>query len=182
MVLGISIVASATMAATAVASPTSLYTALLTTKFGALPAGHYSAKVGTDTLDDRDTKHHAIGRVLVTIDSDSGVEYSVFPTWQDARDRFNEKPKAPSGGKITVVGKVPGFRIQSVWINGSITGKNVFGKTVTNGATLMCARSDIVIVCADTTSTDNEQSGDVPGTIKLLRAGLAHLNAVRAKR
>jgi len=105
-----------------------------------------------------------------------------YPSWVDARDRFNEPPKASNGQKITVVGKVPGIRIQSDWINGSQTGKNAFGKTVTNGLTLMCARSDIVIVCAFTSSVDNEESGDVPGTIKLLRAGLAHLAAVRAKR
>jgi hypothetical protein len=173
--------ASATTAI-AVASPTSLYTRLLTTKFSPMPNGYYSAKVGTDSLDGRDKKHHAIGRVLVTIDSDVGVSYGVYQSWQDARDRFNEKPKTPSGGKITLVGKVPGFHVQSSWINGSITGKNAFGKTVTNGISVMCARSDIVVVCAITTSVDNEESGDVPETIKLLRAGLTHLNAVRTKR
>jgi hypothetical protein len=179
--VGISIAASAVLAAASVASPTSLYTALLTTRFAPLPAGYYSAKVGTDKLNDLDKKHHAVGRVLVTIDSDSGVEYAVFHSWQDARDRLKEKAQPQSGGKINFTGKVPGFRIQTAWVNGSITGKNAFGKTVTNGLTLMCARVDITEVCAVTTSVDNEQSGDVPGTIKLLRAGLAHLNAVRGK-
>ena len=176
----IAVVSLATvLAASAVASPKSLYTKLLTTKFSPVPSGYYSAKVGTQSLDSRDKNRHAIGAVFVSLDTDAGIDYTVFPSWRNARDRMTDKPKTQKGEKAHVVGKVPGFHVQSKWINGSITGKNAFGTTVTNGLTLMCARSGNVIVCADTLSTDSDESGDVPGTISLLRAGMRHLTAVR---
>jgi hypothetical protein len=80
------------------------------------------------------------------------------------------------------MGTVPGFRkTRSVWLNGTIEGKNAFGKTVRNGITAMWVQKGNVIVAAFTASIDNEASGDVPGTITLLRSGLAHLARVAAR-
>jgi hypothetical protein len=124
VVLLAALVVGATIVAVAAATPERLYSALLTTKFTPMPAGYYNANVGTDTLDARDKKHHAVGRVLVTLDSNAGIDYGIYRSWQDARDRFKEPPKTESGEKITVMGAVPGFKQQSTWINGSITGKN----------------------------------------------------------
>jgi hypothetical protein len=64
-------------------------------------------------------------------------------------------------------------------INQSITGKNVFGKKVTNGVTFLGFTSKNVIVSAATISTDNTESGDIPGTIRLGRYALKHLQALR---
>jgi hypothetical protein len=55
--------------------PPSLYRALLTRSFSGLPSGYYSAKVGVDSLSDKDKRHHAVGAVLVAIDSgDAGAD------------------------------------------------------------------------------------------------------------
>lgn len=176
------LLAASAGAASSALTPRTLYQALLTSKFAPVPDGFYSPSVGTDDLDKRDKKHHAVGRVLVTFSGgDAGADYGIFPTLRDANERWREPPQAPPGSKIKVVGKVPGFSIPTEWINGSVTGKNAFGKTVTNGLTSMCALSRVVMVCVVTTSVDNSTSGDVPGSITLLKASLKHLDAVRAK-
>jgi hypothetical protein len=173
------LLAAATAAAT---PPGKLYQALLTSDFSPLPSGFFDAKVGSDSLDARDKAHHAVGRVLVTIDSDAGVSYAIFPTARDAAGRLAEKPSGTSDIKLVHVqshGRAPGFR-HSRWYNVTIEGKNALGKTVRNGLTVMCAQVGQVQVCGETLSIDNEVSGDVPGTLRLLRAGVTHLNRVTA--
>jgi hypothetical protein len=176
------VVVASAQSATHALTPHTLYQTLLTSKFAPVPDGFYDPTVGTDDLDKRDKKHHAVGRVLVTFSGgDAGSDYGIFPTLKDANDRWREPPQAPSGSKINVVGKVPGFNIPTEWINGSITGKNAFGQKVTNGLTSMCALSRVVMLCVVTTSVDNNSSGDVPAAITLLKASLKHLDAVRAR-
>jgi hypothetical protein len=63
----------------------------------------------------------------------------------------------------------------------SVTGKNAFGKTVTNGVTDFAFTLKNVIVQAITRSTDNADSGDIPGAIRLGRFGLRHLQAAQAR-
>lgn len=163
------------------AARTSLYQALLTSSFQPVPAGFYNAQVGADALDARDKAHHAVGRVIVTFGSDAAVQYGVFPGWTQAAARFSDKLVVPHGTTVHLVGRVPGYRKPSRWLNGTITGKNAFGKTVTNGLTQMCVRSSEVIVCSVTISTDSDASGDIPAALRLLKAGLGHLQVVRAR-
>jgi hypothetical protein len=166
------------------ASPQALYRTLLTSQYRPLPAGYSSAKVGTDALSDKDKRHHAVGAVLVNLDSGDGlIGYTVYPTLADVAGRFREPTTRPEGVRsYTVMGTVPGFgRTRSRWINGTIEGNNVFGKKVRNGITVMYVQRRNVIVAAATVSTDNESSGDVPGTIRLMRSALAHLGRVAAR-
>jgi hypothetical protein len=44
----------------------------------------------------------------------------------------------------------------------------------------MCSPIVETVVCAETLSTDNDSSGDVPVTVKLLHAAVRHLALVRA--
>lgn len=165
-------------------SPRNLYRALLTSRFSGLPSDFSSAKVGSDSLSDKDKRHHAVGAVLVTIDSeDAGIGYIVYPSRNDVAGRFHEPLSKRSGVRnYQRMGSVPGFRkTRSVWVNGTIEGKNVYGKEVRNGLTGMWIQKGNVVVAAFTVSTDNETSGDVPGTITLLRSGLAHLARVTAR-
>jgi hypothetical protein len=165
--------------------PTALYQALLTTSYGKVPSGFYDAKVGVDDLSKLDKRHHAVGAVLVTIGgaADAAIYYTVFPTAADAKARLAE-PHGSTSGDIRLVsyrtmGRVPGFRRPCVWATMTIEGTNAFGKTVRNGVTAMgIARGNVVISTA-TISTDNEQSGDVPGALRLLKSALAHLSAIK---
>jgi hypothetical protein len=169
---------------TAAASPQSLYRGLLTSRYTGLPSAYYKATVGSDSLEKKDKLHHAVGSVLVNIDnSDAAVIYTVFPSRDDVAGRFRDPAERPTSFKEWQrMGTVPGFaKTRSRWINGTIEGKNVFGKTVRNGITAMYVQKANVIVGAITVSTDNEASGDVPGTIVLLRSGLAHLGRVVAR-
>lgn len=162
-------------------SPQALYRDLLTKQFTGLPSGYYSAKVGSDSLSDKDKRHHAVGAVLVNIDSgDAAVDYVVYPSVSDVASRWREPPTKPKDVvQFQVVGTVPGYgKTRSRWVNATIEGNNVFGKKVRNGLTLMYVQRRNVIVIAATVSTDNEASGDVPAAIKLVRAGIAHLDRV----
>lgn len=162
------------------ASPQGLYRALLTTPYSGLPSDFYAAKVGVGELSDNAKKYHAVGAVDIDIDAGSaGLSYIVFPSPKDAYGRFTH-PDAWSK-EIKTVGKVPGYKIPSTWANGSITGDNAFGKKVTNGVTFMGVQRGSVVVIAFTISTANEHSGDVPGTLALLRSALAHLGRVQAR-
>jgi hypothetical protein len=163
------------------ASPQSLYRALLTSQFTRLPSGYYSANVGADSLPDKDKRHHAVGAVLVTIDSgDAAVDYIVYPTTGDVAGRWNEPPSKPDGVReFHVLGTVPGYgKTRSRWVNATIEGNNAFGKKVRNGMTIMYVQRRNVIVAAATISTDNDTSGDVPGTLKLMKVAIAHLDRV----
>lgn len=160
-------------------SPAKLYQALLTTSFKGLPSGFYSAEVGTDDLDAKDKRHHAIGAVIVTVGGEAAISYVVYPTKEDVAQRFREKPSTDDSQvkSFRVVGKVPSYwYTRSQWINATLEGKNAFGKTVRNGATIVVVQRRNVIVTALTISTDNEQSGDVPGALRLLKAGIAHVD------
>jgi len=138
------------------ASPQALYRTLLTSQYQPLPAGYSSAKVGTDTLSDKDKRHHAVGAVLVNLDNFDGlISYVVFPTMADVAGRFREPTTKPKGVRsYTDMGTVPGFgRTRSRWINGTIEGDNVLGKKVRNGITVMYVQRRNVMVVAGTVST-----------------------------
>ena len=155
-------------------------TKLVTTpiKSSQLPSGYYSAKVGLSKPSDNAKKHHVVGEVEVDIDSDAGILYIVFPTRKDAladwygADLKKAKTRLPAPAS---------FPKPSIIANSSITGNNAFGKKVTNGVTVLGYVSQNVIVEATTISTDNTESGDIPGAIALGRYALRHLSAVRLR-
>ena len=171
------------LAATASASPKALYTALLTTAYpnSQLPSGFSSAKVGLEQPTSKAKSHHVIGEVSVSVngpDAQDVVFYAVFPTPKEARaDLANAKPS----GNIKVQGKVPGYTIPSVWFNGSITGKNAFGKTVTNGVTGMAIADGSALIAAENLSTDSTTSGNIPSALALLKSARNHLHKIEAR-
>ncbi len=170
-------------AATASASPKSLYTALLTTAYpdSQLPSGFSSAKVSLEQPSSKAKGHHVVGEVGVAVDGpdpDDAIFYAVFPNPSDARaDLSGAKPP----GSVHVQGKVPGYKLPSIWFTGSITGKNAFGKTVTNGITVLAVADGSVLVGVVTDSADTIDSGNVPAALALLKSARRHLHAVQAR-
>ena len=161
-----------------------LYIALLTTSFAdsELPTGFSSAKVGLSTSSQNGLRYHVVGEVAVNIsgpDTVDAILYYVYPNATDALDDFLHPNRTAT--KVTVMGKVPGYKLPSEFLNGSITGKNSFGVTVTNGVTGMDVLTGSVIVAAATTSTANTESANVPGTLALLKAGLNHLRLLQRR-
>jgi hypothetical protein len=178
------IVALSLVATASAMTPKQLYGKLMTMSYTPLPSGSYSAKVGTASLDNRMRRHHAVGAVQVTIDSESAVYYIVFSSRSDAlaynRDRNYDDDPDLKVIRRTEMGKAPGYKkAVSFWRNYTVEGENAFGKRVRNGLTMMGVVTKNVAVGAATVSTDNEDSGDVPATIKLLGSGMKHLAKVR---
>jgi hypothetical protein len=85
------------------------------------------------------------------------IVYYVFPTAADARNDLAHP--SLSGGDFHVIGKVAGYSIPSEMAAGSISGKNAFGKDVTNGVTGAFVAKGNVIVGGVTVSVDNAESG-----------------------
>lgn len=169
------------LTASAALSPQRLYTKLVTSAYpdSQLPSGFFSAKVSIGDPSDNAKKYHVTGEVDVAVDGpdpDDGIIYEVFPSAADARGLLAH-PK--TSGHTKVVGKVPGYS-RSVWMIGSVTGKNALGKTITNGITLMAVAKGNVLVEAFTDSADNEKSGNTPAALALLRSALRHLAKVSA--
>ena len=174
--------------ATAAASPEKLYTGLLTMAYpnSQLPSGFFSAKVGLIQPSKTGRHYHEVGSVTVTVDGpdpDDGSGFNVFPNHKDALGDLNHPNMSSSHGKIHIVpGGVPGVgNLPSHMWAGHITGKNAFGKTVTDGVTLVAVVTKNVIVQAYTDSADNTNSGNIPGAIALLKSGLRHLQVVEKK-
>jgi hypothetical protein len=164
------------------ASPSALYRALLTTPINAsqLPSGFFSASPGIGEPSSNSKSHHIVGEVDVDVDSgDAAIIYEVFPSRASAVADWNaSKPSFKKVAKSTMAAPST-FPWPAIILNGSITGKNAFGKTVTNGITTLAFTSHNVIVEAATISTSNTQSGDIPGAIQLGHFALKHLNALR---
>lgn len=165
-------------------TPKQLYGKLLTTRYSSTPKGYYSAKVGASSLDKRMKRHHAVGDVQVTLDSDAAVFFTVFPTRADGVAYIKDTNFDTSGDaklvRWTNMGRAPGYKnVPSYWRSLTIEGENAFGKKVRNGVTSMGVVAGNVVVSGVTISTDNEESGDVPATILLLRSGMKHLAKVR---
>jgi len=159
----------------------SLYHALLNTKVddSELPPGFSSAKVGDSQLSDHAKSAHAVGAVEVDVNGSDAADafaYTIFPSVADAtKDWDHGKPHPVSGVKITATQVPPGFAYPAVEANGSITGTNAFGQTVTNGASNCAALVGQVVVSGITASTDNTDGGNVPVACELLKAAIAHL-------
>jgi len=163
-------------------SPSALYRALLTTpiKPSQLPSGFYSASPGIGSPSKNSKSHHIVGEVDENVDSgDAAIIYEVFPSramavadWNAGKPNFKKEAKS----QMAAPSKFPW---PAIILNGSVTGKNAFGKTVTNGITNLAFTSQNVIVEAATISTSNTQSGDIPGAIQLGQFALQHLNALR---
>ncbi len=171
------VMAMTVTAVAAAATPKQTYNKLLITPFKP-PSGYYSAKVGTQALDARDKRHHVVGSVMVTLSGDAAVFYVVFPTHSRAVAWMKDKPVKDDELKIvreTIMGKVPGYTLPSLWKNVTLEGENAFGKTVRNGVTLMSVVKGNVLIGAATISTENDESGDVPATIRILGSGMKHL-------
>lgn len=162
-------------------SPQTLYQRLLTTPISdaALPSAYSGAKTGVYSVSSTGKKHHEIGGVEIDLnDGDAVIIYMVFPTradavgdWKDANLKKHAK---------TSVSAPADFPWPALIANMSVKGKNVFGQSVTNGVTDLAFTSKNVIVQALTLSTDNKDSGDVVGSIKLGHYALKHLQALRA--
>jgi hypothetical protein len=188
LVLDLAIVACAlavVSAADAAKSPQALYTALLTTPWpdSQLPSDFFSAKVSLSHPTKQGAKYHEIGEVDVEVDGpdpDDAASFYVFPTAALARGDMAH-PNLGTLNNARVMGRVPGYGANSQWIIGSITGKNAFGKTITNGVTGVFVVKGNVIVGAITDSASNDSSGDMPNALALLRAALRHLVAVGAR-
>jgi hypothetical protein len=144
-----------------------------------LPAGYTGAKVTIDKPDKIDLKRKLVGRVLVEEGGgQSAIMYTVYETAPDAAYAITH-PIFDKSGDFRVMGRAPGFGKQSRLIVGSITGKNVFGKKVTNGVTGVSVLQGNVGVSGVSISYDNEDSGDIQAAMKMLRAGIKHLRLVR---
>ncbi len=185
LVLGVLAALALTTAATgglSAPTPQRLYLALAITAYpdSQLPSGFYSAKVSMGSPSDNAKKYHVVGEVDVVVngpDPDDGIIYEVFPNAAGARGLLTH-PKP--NGHVKVVGKVPGYA-DSVWMTGSITGKNALGRKITNGVTLLAVARGNVLVEALTDSADNEASGNTPAALSLLKSSLRHLAAVQAR-
>lgn len=170
-----------TAAATGARSPHSLYTKLLTTAYpdSQLPNGMFSAKVSLSQPSANGRRYHVVGEVQVAVDGpdpDDGITYMVFPNAADAHADFTHPSVTDAHERP--VGNVPGYRIPSRWYVGSVTGKNAFGKTITNGITALFVQKGNVLVGAVTDSADNTDSGNTPAALQLLKSALKHLAAV----
>ena len=165
------------------AAAKALYTKLLKTPYAKseLPAGFTSATISKTAPSKNSTKYHATGLVGVQYfggpDVADVVIYYVFPTAADAHGDLTHPDT--SGSDSHPVGKVPGTSEPSLLLNGSITGKNSAGKTVTNGVTGAAAQSGTVIVAAPTVSVAKTTSGNLSAAVALLKSALAHLAAVQ---
>lgn len=174
------VVASA-LAGTTVKSPRALYQALLTTGIRSdLPSGFYSAQIGVGSLSDRAKRFHAVGEVDIDIDSGNAlIIYIVFPSRANAVAEWNDARSDVKKHSKSILPAPPTFPWPALIANGSVTGKNAFDKSVTNGVTDLAFTSKNVIVQAMTLSTSNTESGDIPGAIRLGKAALKHLNKLR---
>jgi hypothetical protein len=168
--------------AAAAISPHAVYEHLLTTSFpdSQLPSGFSNARVGISTPGKPARSHHVVGEVEVDVDGpdvQDGIFYEVFPTRADARaDLVDAKPK---GHTHFVPGGVPGYsRATSAMFAGSITGKNAFGQTVTDGITGVAVVKGNLLLGAVDLSGDNPDSGNIPAALHLLKAALRHLARV----
>ena len=173
-------IAAGASAADRAVSPKALVNRLLTTPIrpSQLPSGYYSIKVGVSKPSDNAKKHHEVGEVEADLDSDAGILYFVFPTRADALADWYDADFKKAKSRLPAPATLPK---PSGIFNASISGNNAFGKKVTNGVTFVAFVSQNVILEAFTISTDNTESGDVPGAIKLARFALRHLSAVRIK-
>jgi hypothetical protein len=172
---------AAVAASSAFASPSGLYTALLTTSYrdSELSSDFSAAKVSLLKPTNHAKSHHVVGEVEVDLngpDPGDAILYAVFPSAHDARADLAQKPV--NGGHL--VGKVPGYKIPSALYAGTVSGKNAFGQSVKNGVTAAGVVKGSVLVAALTSSADNPDSGNVPAALALLRSGLRHLSRVEA--
>jgi hypothetical protein len=171
--------AAASHDAAAPVPPKQLYQRLLTTSIpnSALPSGFSSAKIGIYTPSALSQKHHAVGGVEIDLnDGDDALVYIIFATRADAVADWKAADLRHKGK--SVVAAPAAFPWPALIENSSITGKNLLGKTVTNGVTDLAFTAKNVIVQAVTRSTDNPNSGDIPATIKLGQFGLRHLQTI----
>jgi hypothetical protein len=167
-------------------TPQALYTALLTKAYAnsELPTGFSSAKVSLSNPSSQAKTYHIVGEVTVAVhgpDPDDGLVFYVFRDAAGARADLAH-PNLSGGTKVHIVGKVPGYTLPSVFVTGSITGKNALGKTITNGVTGVFVATGNVIAGAFTDSADNTDSGNVPAALSLLKSGLNHLKAITARK
>lgn len=180
--------ALATLALAAAPSPSKLYQSLLITPYpdSQLPSSFSSAKVSLQNPSSTARHYHVVGEVNVAVDGpdpDDGIGFDVYPTRADAIADLAH-PAFVAGEKIHVIpGGVPGFtKLPGHMYAGSITGKNAFGKTITDGVTVVAVVQGSVLVEAFTDSSDSTDSGNIPAAIALLHSALKHLAKVSPAR
>jgi hypothetical protein len=173
-------VVMAVLAATAAASPKTLYAALAKAyPDSELPAGFSAAKVTRATISVTALRHRAVGEVAVAVkgpDPGDFVFYVIFPKHADA---LADLADARLGGQEHRVGKVPGYKLPSSWYAGTYT-QTTKGKKVTHGLTGMFVVDGSVLVVVVTDSV-KKGSGNVPAALALLKSSLTHLHRVEAK-
>jgi len=167
-------------AAAVTSSPGGLYQALLTTRISdsALPSGFFDATNGT-------LPHNRLpvtGAVGISLTPDASISYYVFRTSAAASLSWPGLRYVPASALVSStvkkVGVVPGIHLPSKLFGGSVTGKNAFGATVTDGVSSGLALDGNVVVMATTESLANPTSGDVPGTVSLLNFAIKHLQTI----
>jgi hypothetical protein len=162
-------------------SPETLYFRLLKSPVGpGLPVGYTAGTVGRGSLSKRAQRFHAVGEVDVIIDDgDAAIDFIVFPSraaavadWKDSKSDFHKN----TDSQLTAPPDLPWPAIIG---NSSLTGKDAYGKVITNGITSLSFTPKNVIVQTFTISSDHVGRGDVPATIRLARYALRHLRAIR---
>jgi hypothetical protein len=170
--------------ASAAQSPKQLLTALLSADYPdrQLPPGFSGAKVSYEKPSGKFKGQ--VGTALVEVtgpDVVNFVRYGVYTSSVLARKALHD-PKAWKDNRGTLLGPAPGWGRDSVMVVGSVTGKNMLGKEVTNGYTVLAVLRGGVIVQAYSVSVDNKDSGNITSARKLLRSAVQHLDRVKKRR
>jgi hypothetical protein len=178
---------STAASASAAPTPERLYKALLKGVPSAqLPGYSVTQKVRSTTPSKAARARHIVGEVKVAIlgpDAADFILYGVFPNSDDAvSDLRRAHPPGSHLHLHLVSGGVPGYtNLPNRMWEGSITGKNGSGHTVTNGATIVEVAKGKVLVLAITGSVSDTSKGNVRHALALLKSGLLHLRKVEAR-
>jgi|SRR5579859_3087407 len=172
IVVGLVAACAAALPASA-ATPTTLYHALLMTRFAPteLPSGFRLPNLTRAKPSPTAVAHHVVGEVKVTTngpDADDEIFYEVFPTATEARADLPRRLPAP----YRVLGTVAGYQ-HSALIIGSRKGGY--------GITAAVVQEHNVIVTSTNDWTQSSKHGNLPAALALLRSPVRHLARVRAR-
>jgi hypothetical protein len=176
--------AAPTSAATVVSrlSPDDLYQALLTTPFrdSELPQGYKAGGVSEGDIDDQDEQHNAIGVVNVSVTppgtgAGGAIIFTVYPTDEDARGRFDEGLSNESTVTINSTFNPSGFTTPAQGITATYTGSG--SKSGVSYCVVLVGSNQVWGVSLLNT---DQKKGDNDVACILARAGIEHLKKVQA--